>query len=89
MSSRHKAGIDESAISDYCHLDGDYQREIAPWLGEEITLAMTAPDLDRNLRNGAESGYLAILSSRDGKVSASKYNGDRQKRPSTLAWTID
>jgi hypothetical protein len=57
-------------IADRVHLD--YQREIATWLGEEITLAMTDADLDRNIRNGAEPGYLAVLSSRNAKVSASK-----------------
>ena len=58
------------AIADRVHLD--YQRDIAPWLGEEITLAITEPDLDGNIRNGAEPGYLAVLTSRAGKVSASK-----------------
>ncbi len=57
-------------LADRVHLD--YQREIAPWLGEEITLAITDADLDRNTRNGLESGYLAVLSSRNGKASASK-----------------
>jgi hypothetical protein len=57
-------------LADRVHLD--YQREIAPWLGEEITLAMTNPDLDRNMRNGWEPGYLAVLSSRNVQVSASK-----------------
>jgi hypothetical protein len=60
-------------LADRVHLD--YQREIAPWLGEELTLAITEPDLDRNLRNGTEPGYLAVLSSRDAKVSASKIQG--------------
>jgi Protein of unknown function (DUF3352) len=64
-------------LADRVHLD--YQREIAPWLGEEITLAIT--DLDRNIPNGAEPGYLAILSSRNAKVSASKIQAwwDKQR----------
>ena len=59
----------------------DYQREIAPWLGEEITLAITDADLDRNTRNGLEPGYLAVLSSRNAKVSASKIQAwwDKQR----------
>jgi hypothetical protein len=74
---RHKKRIEYHAIAqwkkqlaDRVHLD--YQREIAPWLGEEITLAITEPDLDRNIRNGAEPGYLAVLTSRNGKASTSK-----------------
>ncbi len=66
-------------LANRLHLD--YQREIAPWLGEEITLAMMDADLDRNLRNGAEPGYLAVLSSRDGKVSASKIQAWWDKQP--------
>ena len=48
----------------------NYRREIAPWLGEEITVAMTALDFDRIPRNGAQPGYLAILSSRNPEVSS-------------------
>jgi hypothetical protein len=55
---------------DRLHLD--YQREIAPWLGAEMTMAVTSLDWDRNPKNGAEPGYLLVLSSRDPQVSHSK-----------------
>ena len=39
----------------------DYQKEIKPWLGEEITLAVTSLDYDRNGDNGVQPGYLLAL----------------------------
>ena len=36
----------------------DYQRDIRPWLGDEITLAVTSLDFDRNRQNNAQPGYL-------------------------------
>jgi hypothetical protein len=57
-------------LGDRLHLD--YQREIAPWLGEELTVAMTDLDFDRRPQNGLQAGYLAVLSSRNAKVSSEK-----------------
>ena len=48
----------------------NYRREIAPWLGEEITVAITDLDVDRLPYNGSQPGYLAILSSRNSEVSS-------------------
>lgn len=39
----------------------NYRKDIRPWLGEEITLAVTSPDFDRNPENGIEPGYLLAL----------------------------
>jgi len=36
----------------------NYRRDIQPWLGNEITFAVTTSDFDRNLSNGQQSGYL-------------------------------
>jgi Protein of unknown function (DUF3352) len=57
----------QQQLGDRLHLD--YQREIAPWLGEEITIAITDLDFDRLTQNGSQPGYLAILSSRNPEVS--------------------
>ncbi len=43
----------------------DYRRDIQPWLGEEITLAVTGEDLDRDETNGKHSGYLMALTTKD------------------------
>ncbi|NEQ31751.1 MAG: DUF3352 domain-containing protein, partial [Leptolyngbya sp. SIO4C5] len=45
----------------------DYERDIRPWLGNEVTFAVTSPDLDRDPQNGAQPGYLMALASRDGE----------------------
>ncbi|MGB7488430.1 MAG: DUF3352 domain-containing protein [Phormidesmis sp.] len=38
-----------------------YERDIQPWLGQEITFACTEMDLDRDLENGQQPGYLSIF----------------------------
>ncbi|WP_448565106.1 DUF3352 domain-containing protein [Trichothermofontia sp.] len=44
--------------------DGDYARDLQPWLGEEISLAVTTPDLDYDASTGLQPGYLAVLATR-------------------------
>ena len=39
----------------------DYRRDIQPWLGDEITLAVTTIDIDRDEQNGRQPGYLMAL----------------------------
>ncbi len=43
----------------------DYRRDIQPWLGEEITLAVTSQDIDRDQSNGRQPGYLMALTTKD------------------------
>jgi Protein of unknown function (DUF3352) len=57
----------QQQLGDRLHLD--YRQQIAPWLGEEITVAITDLDFDRLPQNGSQPGYLAILSSRNPEVS--------------------
>ncbi|NER26571.1 MAG: DUF3352 domain-containing protein [Symploca sp. SIO1C4] len=47
--------------------DLDYRRDIQPWLGDEITLAVTSLDFDRNRENKAQPGYLLALTAKDPK----------------------
>jgi hypothetical protein len=42
-----------------------YKEDIRPWLGNEITFAVTAADLDQDGDNGTQPGYLLALSCRD------------------------
>jgi Protein of unknown function (DUF3352) len=39
----------------------DYKQDIQPWLGNEITLAVTTLDIDRDSENGRQLGYLMAL----------------------------
>ncbi len=43
----------------------DYDTDIKPWLGSEVTLAVTTPDVDRDQGNGSQPGYLLALETRD------------------------
>ncbi|MGF1589994.1 MAG: DUF3352 domain-containing protein [Pleurocapsa sp.] len=47
----------------------DYQRDLKSWLGDEITLAITALDFDRNLDNGTQPGYLLAIASRNTQLT--------------------
>ncbi|MBD2343589.1 DUF3352 domain-containing protein [Anabaena subtropica] len=39
----------------------DYKQDIQPWLKDEITLALTTLDIDRDPKNGRQPGYLMAL----------------------------
>ena len=81
-SSQHRAASQaikkwKQQLGSRLHLD--YQREIAPWLGDEMTFAITDLDFagaamkeNRRSQNNPQPGYLAVLSSRDSKVSSQK-----------------
>ncbi len=43
----------------------DYKRDIQPWLGDEITLAVTNLDTDYNPDNGLQPGYLMALATKN------------------------
>jgi Protein of unknown function (DUF3352) len=43
----------------------DYSRDIQPWIGDEITFAITAPDFDRDRNNGKQTGFLLAVSSQN------------------------
>lgn len=49
--------------------DLNYLQEIRPWLGEEITLAVTSLDYDQEPSNGSQPGYLLVVHSRDPQLS--------------------
>ena len=49
--------------------DIDYQKDIQPWLGNEITLAVTTVDIDRDGENGQNPGYLMALTTNEPEKS--------------------
>lgn len=61
----------------------DYDTDLRPWLDEEVTLAVTTADLDRNLANGLQAGYLAVLSCRDAPAAREALHVLWQKRAAT------
>ncbi|MBD2460632.1 DUF3352 domain-containing protein [Oscillatoria sp. FACHB-1407] len=42
-----------------------YEQDVQPWLGDEVTLAVTTPDLDRDAENGNQPGYLLAIATRN------------------------
>ena len=71
LATRYKQGktslfdLDELKTSLLANTGLDYRRDIQPWLGEEITLAVTSADFDRDESNGKQPGYLMVLSTKD------------------------
>jgi hypothetical protein len=47
----------------------DYKEDVQPWLGDEITLAITTLDIDRDRENGQQPGYLLALATKQPQKS--------------------
>ncbi|MGC1393537.1 MAG: DUF3352 domain-containing protein [Coleofasciculaceae cyanobacterium] len=43
----------------------DYRRDLRPWLGDEITVAVTSLDFDRDPQNSAQPGYLLAATTKN------------------------
>lgn len=63
--SRSHAEFEQIKKSLLANTGLDYSRDIQPWIGDEITLAITAPDFDRDRKNGQQTGFLLALSSQN------------------------
>ncbi|MGH1396403.1 MAG: DUF3352 domain-containing protein [Trichormus sp.] len=48
----------------------DYRQDIQPWLGNEITLAVTTQDIDRDPENRQQPGYLMALATEKPEASS-------------------
>jgi hypothetical protein len=64
---RSRAELNQIENSLLAGTDINYQRDIRPWLGDEVTLAVTSLDFDRNPANAAQPGYLLIVNAKDGE----------------------
>ncbi|MDJ0555235.1 MAG: DUF3352 domain-containing protein [Microcoleaceae cyanobacterium MO_207.B10] len=49
--------------------DIDYRREIKPWVGDEVTFAVTTPDIDRDSSNGQQTGILLAVATKDAELT--------------------
>ncbi|WP_407900378.1 DUF3352 domain-containing protein [Scytonema sp. NUACC26] len=68
-SSERDGELSKLKTSLLANTDIDYQKDIQPWLGNEITLAVTALDLDREPENGKNPGYLMALATKEPEKS--------------------
>ena len=60
--------------------DIDYRRDIKPWVGDEITFAVTTPDIDRDSSNGQQTGLLLAVATKDAELSTELLELFWQKR---------
>ncbi|MGD1948752.1 MAG: DUF3352 domain-containing protein [Leptolyngbyaceae cyanobacterium] len=44
----------------------DFKEDIRPWLGDTLAFAVTDKDIDRDHRNGHQTGYLLVVDAADG-----------------------
>ncbi|TVQ42429.1 MAG: DUF3352 domain-containing protein [Gloeocapsa sp. DLM2.Bin57] len=65
----------------------DYDQDLKDWLGEEITLAVTSDDFDRNPDNGLKPGYLLVATAKDAEQARSFLQASYSKR--ALSGTTD
>ena len=75
--SRSHAEFEQIKKSFLANTGLDYSRDIQPWIGDEITFALTAPDRDRDSNNGKQTGFLLAVSSQ---------NADRSQEFLTSYW---
>ena len=63
---RSRAEIDQIERTLLAKTGLTYSEDIQPWVGDEVTFAVTTSDIDRDQRTGKQPGYLLVLTSRDG-----------------------
>ena len=70
-SQRHRDRTDWQRWSNglFAKIGFDYQKDLKPWLKDEITFAITSLDLDRNPRNGLQAGYFLGLQTNNSKLA--------------------
>ncbi|MGB3758405.1 MAG: DUF3352 domain-containing protein, partial [Rivularia sp. (in: cyanobacteria)] len=47
----------------------EYKKDVQPWLGNEITLAVATDDIDKDSANGRQPGYLTVFTTKDAEKS--------------------
>ncbi len=53
----------------FTNTDINFKKDVEPWLGDEITLAVMTADLDREVENGKQPGYLMVLTTKEPEKS--------------------
>lgn len=53
----------------FANTDINFKQDIEPWLGDEITLAVMTADLDNEIQNGKQPGYLMVLTTNNPEKS--------------------
>jgi hypothetical protein len=61
-----------------------YAKDLAPWIGDELSLAVTTRDLDRDATNGEQPGYLLAIATTDVAATQAAVAKLWQGRTSTI-----
>jgi hypothetical protein len=64
----------------------EYQRDIAPWLGDETTIAVTTADIDRDASNGQMPGYLLATTTKN-NATVQDFLQSLLRRGKSPAWS--
>lgn len=81
-SDRHYVSQEVRQIKQYLEQEWllDYQQDVEGWLDQEITLAVTSTDLDRDPSNGNQPGYLLALASKNIELTKQKMDAFWQRQ---------
>lgn len=66
---RSRAELNQLENSLLANKDINYRRDIRPWLGNEITWAVTSLDFDRNQHNAVQPGYLLAVTTKNARAA--------------------
>ena len=66
LKSSLSEGLFKTADSFLASLSLDFDDDIRPWLGNTLAFAITDKDIDRDRRNGRQTGYLLAVDTTDG-----------------------
>jgi Protein of unknown function (DUF3352) len=61
----------------------NYDRDLKSWLGNEVTFAITTPDIDRDAANGLQAGHLLVLTVQDADLARTALQNFWQRRTKT------
>lgn len=66
---RSRRELDEIKSGLLAKTNLNYYADVKGWLGNEVTVAMTSLDYDRDPENGRKAGYLLVVSAKDGEYA--------------------
>ncbi len=66
---RTRSELNQLKTSVLANTSLDYERDVKPWVGDEISVAVTNLDIDRDSKNGQQPGYLIAVATKDAQKS--------------------
>lgn len=66
---RTRSELNQLKTSVLANTSLDYERDVKPWVGDEISVAVTTLDIDRDPQNGQQPGYLLAVATKEAQKS--------------------